>query len=206
MKRLLIMWALPFMLFCEVQFTLGTSVSGNSNENTIITVDETLLGGLFWEITSNNLGIGMSYDLTFINEESTSDIIERDWWLYWSAAGDFNYHFLGNTNIIDPFIGYSIGIRNNNKLYYYTEIESQWEETEPGFYTHTNENISQSARSTELIYLFGEITGGLSIYLDTFFIGTKVNYEVMEMNIYQHKNNVDLIDPLSASFHVGFRF
>lgn len=206
MKRLIILWTLPVMLFCEVQFTLGTSISGNANENNIITTDETLFGGLFWEITANNLGLGMTYDLTFINEESNSDLVEKDWWIYWSATADFNYHFFGNTNIVDPFVGYSIGVRNNNKLYYYSTIESQWEETESGVYTHANDNISHRGQSTELIYLIGEVNGGLFIYMDTFFIGTKVSYEVMEMNIFQYYDNIEVVEPLTASFHVGFRF
>lgn len=207
MKRiLLLLWILPAMLSAEVKFTLGTSAMGSFEEETIITLDDSLYGGLFWEISSNNLGIGMTYDVTFISEESKYSIVETDWWLEWDAAVDFSYHLLGNDTILDPFLGYSIGVRNLNKLYYYHTIESGWVETEPGVYIYENENIYEDRGSFESITVYGQINAGLHLFLDTFFIGSEINYRVMEMGIFFYDEDVEINSPLTASVVIGFRF
>lgn len=206
MKRLLLLWFLPVMIFCEVEFTIGTSMTGNTNDQTMISMDDKLYGGLFWEITSNHLGIGMTYDVTFNHKESNYDLVETDWWIDWSASADFNYHFLGNMNILDPHIGYSIGVNSLQKLYWYDRINSGWEESEQGVYTYEGENQYIEGQPTELITIFGKITGGLSLHLDTFFIGSLVQYRVMEMNLFQEMDDVDILEPLSAAISIGLRF
>lgn len=206
MKRLLLLWILPTILFAEVKFTLGTSAMGSFEDETIIALNDSLYGGLFWEISSNNLGIGMTYDVTFISEESQYDVVETDWWLGWDAALNFSYHLLGNDTILDPFLGYSLGVRSLNKLYYYSIIESGWEETEPGIYTYEKENSYEYRDSFETIAVYGQINAGLLLFLDTFFVGSEINYRVMEMDIFYYDKEAAINNPLSASIVMGFRF
>lgn len=206
MKRILLFFTIPYMLFSEIHFSLGSSALGELDEETLISVEDNLYGGLFWEVSSNRLGMGMTYDLTFKHEESDSDLVDTDWWIDWNAAIDFNYHILGNNNIMDIFMGYSIGVNSTQKLYWYDRIESGWEETEPGIYTYESENSYKNGQATEIINLYGQINSGVSIFLDKFFVGTKVHYRVMQMGLFKDSEKAENINPLSASLNIGFRF
>lgn len=109
-------------------------------------------------------------------------------------------------NMLDPHIGYSMGVNSLQKLYWYDEVESGWEESEQGVYSYEGENIYIEGQATELITIFGKVTGGLSLHLDTFFIGSLIQYKVMEMNIFQKMDNIEVLEPLSAAISIGFRF
>lgn len=194
-------------LFSEVNFNIGPQItldnvlefSGNEDKFTNI--------GLFWEINSNNFGIGMSCDLKLISQKSFSEERDQDWLIDWSSTADLKYYFLPKKYLISPYLGISLGTKTLNLIEYYDMHDSGWEKDESGKYIMTKTGKDAEGKSLQSISVIALINLGANINIKNNIIGIKLASNVLNNSIYNSdissvydNNNIFLTIQFGKSF------
>jgi hypothetical protein len=149
------------------------------------TLDENtnLFPGLYWEVIPGHLGFGGTYLARFLHTDTGTGY--RDWTIEWIGTMDLRYHFFKKF-FLDPFVEASVGCAGMVDI-----SEVLWDED------HV-ELISLS--------LFAQIGAGLAVRLDSFHIGAKLVYRLINDPIPATNIAEYPLQSFQASVFAGFSF
>ena len=113
---------------------------------------ENTFWGVGWEVIFNHIGIGGTYMVAFLSDESDN------WNINWYGEGLYlSLHFLGAGSFVDPFIQAGIGCAG-------------------GVYITSDNYVEETDMDQLSISIFPFVSAGLALDFDGFILGTKVNY------------------------------
>jgi hypothetical protein len=161
MKRVLIVLVALMMLsvsaFAESQVRLTGNLaidfidrpSVQDVVQTFQSKDQVFFWGVGWEVIFDKTGLGGMYDVNFYEDHETK------WWLDWLAEPIYvSYHFFRGGAVIDPFVEFGLGCAGRVFL----------------------DNPLSADKDPLYLSLFPTVGAGLSLDLDGFLFGAKLNY------------------------------
>lgn len=198
----------PFSLFSDLSFSFGTTVNNDIDKLEQFNVPHIVTPSLFWEISNDKIGIGMTYVVNLIKAETRHEKKENDWFLKWEALIDFKYHFLGTNNFIDPYTEISMGLKLNNLITSYERASDSWILGDDGNYYYDSKRSGKiNKHSLQSVNIISYASAGANLNFKNSFIGAKVSLALSDSNIYNISlNYIEFIRNYRISFLAGYRF
>ncbi|MEJ2664142.1 MAG: hypothetical protein P8107_08895 [Spirochaetia bacterium] len=146
-----------------------------------ITDTPVVFPGLYWEVILGHIGFGMTYLGRF---EKTDTGHPPTWAIDWIGSFDFRYHFITEF-LFDPFVEFGIGCAGRALI---------------------NNYNADNVYGPLNLSMFFQAGGGVALRLDSFHVGIKLVYRVLNEPIPATDFDVYPLYKLQGSLFAGLSF